>query len=331
MEQLGDDNLISICYKIDYRGDLKSFSEVSKQFLKAAYIRRWDLEVSFTGLLTDMLPASPNLSSFQCSKPLSNKHIKLLAQSCPKLRTLRLTLEKNLDPKVDYESDFDDDGLCAVANAYSHLDIVSLDRRLRVGDVGVVSILRSSKNITSLCLKGCVKVTDKSLKVIGEATSLKLLNLGACCLITDLGLKYLANGDLKNCLEILLLAKCDRISDAGIIYLGQMVHLTALTLSKCGVNVTDSGISAISKIPNIERLVLSRLINVTNTSLFDIANNCLNLRVLDLSGCQAITSEGLRAFADHPTLSRLFLYGCCHISWGFFMYAKFHSFRMYWP
>ena len=102
-----------------------------------------------------------------------------------------------------------------------------------------------------------------------------------------------------------------------------MVHLTALTLSKCGVNVTDSGISAISKIPNIESLVLSRLINVTNTSLFDIANNCLNLRELDLSGCQAITSEGLRAFTDHPTLSRLFLYACRHISWGFFMFANF--------
>ncbi|GJY34998.1 leucine-rich repeat, cysteine-containing subtype protein [Tanacetum coccineum] len=221
--------------------------------------------------------------------------MKLLAQSCPKLMILCLTLEKNLDPKVDYESDFDDDGLCAVANAYIHLDSVSLDRRLSVGDVGVVSILRSSKNITSLSLERCIKVTDESLKVIGEATSLIFLNLG----------------------------ECDRISDTGIIYIGQMVQLTVLTLSKCGVNVTDFGISAISKIPNIERLVLSWLINVTNTSLFDIANNCLNLRELDLTGCQAITSEGLHAFADHPTLLRLLLYACHNISWEFVMWADF--------
>nr|GEZ09898.1 hypothetical protein [Tanacetum cinerariifolium] len=189
--------------RIHNRHDLISFSEVSKQFLKATCIRRWYLKVSFT-VLNDILPASPNLSSIQCSKPFPNKHMKLLAQSCPKLRILGLALEKNLEPKVDYESDFDDDG--------------------------VVSILRSSKNITSLDLGRCVKVTDESLKAIGEATRLRSLNLQGCYLITDLGLKYLATGDLKNSLMSLYFNECVKISDTGCIYLGQMVHLTVLTL-----------------------------------------------------------------------------------------------------
>ncbi|PWA53678.1 Leucine-rich repeat, cysteine-containing subtype [Artemisia annua] len=206
-------------------------------------------------------------------------------------------------------------GLCAVANAYSHLNSVSLGRRLHVGDVGVISLLRSSKNITSLCLERCVKVTDESLKAIGEVTCLKQLVLRGCYLITDLGLKYLANKDLKNSLKFLYLDECDRISDTGIIYLGQMVHLSVLTLAKCGVNIADSGISAISKIPNIVRLVLARLINVTDTSLFDIANNCLKLSVLNLTGCEAITGDAVRAFADRPTLSYLTLYSCHNISW----------------
>ena len=187
MEQLGYDNLISICNRIHDLHDLKSFSEVSKQFLKAACIRRRRLEVSFTGLLTDILPASPNLSYIRYSKPLSNMHMKLLAQSCPKLIDLNLglPLKKNLDTKVDYESDFNDDGLCAVANAYIDLISLSLRRRLHVGDLGVVSILRSSKNITSLDLARCIKVTDESLKAIGEANRLRSLNLQGCYLITD--------------------------------------------------------------------------------------------------------------------------------------------------
>lgn len=145
MERLGYDNLISICNRIHNRRDLKSFSKVSKLFLKAACIRRWCLEVSFTGLLIDILPASPNLSYIRCSKQLSNMHMKLLAQSCPKLKNLCLTLEKDLDTKVDYESDFNDDGLCAVANAYSDLISVGLARRLHVGDLGVVSIFKIIK------------------------------------------------------------------------------------------------------------------------------------------------------------------------------------------
>ncbi|PWA89355.1 Leucine-rich repeat, cysteine-containing subtype [Artemisia annua] len=266
MERLEDDILISICHRIHNRHDLISFSEVSKQFLKATCIRRWYLEVSFTGLLNDILPASPNLRSIQCSKPLPNKHMKLLALSCPKLSNLGLDLEKNFEPKVDYESDFDDDGLCAVANACCHLESVSLSRRLHVGDVD---------------LGRCVKVTDESLKAIGEATRLRSLNLQGCYLITDLGLKYFATGDLKNSLTFLFLDECVRISDAGCIYLGQ------------------------------------------NISLFDIANNCLKLRVLHLTGCEAITGEALHAFADHPTLSYLNLFSCRNISWEEVMSSAF--------
>lgn len=172
-------------------------------------------------------------------------------------------------------------------------------------------------------MERCVKVTDESLKAIGEANHLRSLNLQGCYLITDIGLKYLATEDLKNSLVVLNLDECVRISDAGCIYLGQMVHLTVLTLSKCGVNITDSGISAISKIPNIKTLMLSWLINITDTSLFNIAKNSLNLRVLHLTGCEAITGEALHAFTDHPTLSFLTLYSCHNISWEEVMLCAF--------
>ncbi|GJX02793.1 gypsy type transposase [Tanacetum coccineum] len=68
-----------------------------------------------------------------------------------------------------------------------------------------------------------------------------------------MGLEYMAKGGLKNNLMSLSLDECDKISDIGICHLKQMVNLTHLSLSKCGVNITDSGILTLSQIiPNIE-------------------------------------------------------------------------------
>lgn len=411
MEQLGDDVLTCILYKIPNRNDVKSFSQVSKQFLKVACIRRRELRSLFPGLSDDMLRASPNLKLFGFTKPLSNTHMKLLAQSCPNLTHLRIGLEQELDPqKADNESDdkiphkndpssiseiskhflkvasirlrslnvslpnvlngmlptspsfdffgflkpllnthteilpqsfpnvdlasldlelhgyydddeyvpgefeFDDDGLCAVTNACSNLQCVDLSRRLGVGDVGVSLLVKSCKNLRYLVLDGCHKVKDESLKAIGESNQLKELSLRSCW-ITDLGLKYLASGDLKNCLDTLCLAECDMLTDNGITYLKDMCCLTNLDLSKCGANVTDNGVVAISQLPNIEILNLSWLNKITVCSLYEIASDCLKLRTIDLSGCDEITLCSTDAFYDHPTLEVIYLFSCPNIFW----------------
>ncbi|GJV91647.1 leucine-rich repeat, cysteine-containing subtype protein [Tanacetum coccineum] len=127
-------------------------------------------------------------------------------------------------------------------------------------------------------------------------------------LITDLGLEYLANGDLKICLRTLVLSKCDRITDDGISHLKQMVCLVLLDLSDCGVNITGSHIL------NIKTLCLCRLIKLTVDALFGIAK-CLKLTELNLTGCKAITGKGLRAFAHHPTLAKFEVSSCHNYSW----------------
>ncbi|PWA81433.1 Leucine-rich repeat, cysteine-containing subtype [Artemisia annua] len=318
MERLGDNELIYILDKIQNLKDLKSFCQVSKQFLRAACIRLSRLHTSFPCLHEDIIPASPNLLSFKFSKPLCNKHMKLIAQSCPKLTCMRVSLDKNLVPKGDSsdgEFDFNDDGLCEVANACSRLCEVHLSRRLHVGDVGVVYLVRSSKNLTRLKLDGCVNVTDESLKAIGVANHLKYLSLRGCYLVTDLGLKYLAKGDMKNCLERLHLNECDRISDKGIRYLKQMTGLYYLNLSKCGVNITDVGVMAICRLPSLMVLNLSWLINVTDSSLTHISRNCLKMNQIDFTGCEAITGKGLRALVHLRKLKTLKLFSCHNISW----------------
>ncbi|KAL8224558.1 hypothetical protein R6Q57_020033 [Mikania cordata] len=324
MKQLGDDELLYIFNKIpNYnREGKRSFAQVSKQFMKASCVGLYLLYSCFPDLLFDILPSSQNLRIFQCYKQLSNTHLKLLAQSCPKLQILRLGT--TLDPfyelgdfgfDFDLDNDFDDDGLCAVGSSCSNLCYVNLGMRLHVGDAGIVSLVTSCKNLIRLNLEGCIRVTDESLKAIGES-GIRNLNLGRCYLITGMGLECLAYGNLKNCLKQLNLTRCDRISDHGVIYLNHMVGLTDLNLSKCGVHVTDSSIVALlSQLPNIEILDLSWLINITDTSLLAIGSKCLKLEKIFLTGCEAITAEGLRAFSGHESLKRLDLFSCYSFSW----------------
>ncbi|GJR68409.1 leucine-rich repeat, cysteine-containing subtype protein [Tanacetum coccineum] len=318
MEPLGDDELISIFEKLDNKNDRKSFYRVSKQFLKVACIRLNYLHISFPDVLKDIL--LPNMVRFRCSKPLSNTYMELLARSSPNLRNLYLESAQDIDPqKADYEEgeyeyDFDDNGLCKVANACKRLSQVWLSRRLHVGDVGLYSLIRSCKNLSILYLDNCVGVTDESLKAIGESNSLKYVNLKGC-LVTDLGLEYLTVGNLKNSLRDLDLSECDRISDAGIFYLKELCCLTYVNLSKCGVNVTDTGVVAlVRRNPNFKILDLSWLSSITNISLCEIASKCLKLKSMSLSGCEAISGEGLCVFAHHPTLRYLDLDSCHGIS-----------------
>ncbi|PWA97687.1 Leucine-rich repeat, cysteine-containing subtype [Artemisia annua] len=309
MEPLGDDELLSIFKKIHDDSDKISFYQFSKQSLKVACIRLRGLQIQSPRLLKDILHASPYMVKFECNKPLQNTYMELLARSCPNLRHLKLDCRYT---KFDF--DFDDDGLCAVAKACSRLNEVDLDGRLHVGNVGVDCLVRSCKNLRTLNLSRCARVTDESLKSIGESNSLQRLYLEGC-LISDLGLKYMAKGDLKNSLMSLFLKECVKISDTGICHLKQMVNLTHLSLSNCGVKITDSGVLTISQIPNINVLYLSWLINVTDTSLSHIASNCKKLKYMYLEGCDGITSEGVRRFAHHPTLKHLVLFSCRNIPW----------------
>lgn len=216
--------------------------------------------------------------SFHCSKPLTNSHMKLLAQSCDMLDNLNLGLKEQCDFYRDFDFDFDDDGLCALANSCRNLCKVQLTYRLHVGDVGVESLVRSCKNLTVLNLSGCVNVTDELLKVIGEECYLHDLVLDGCYLITDLGLKYLMNGDLKYHLGTLDLGECDKISDDGIRCLKDIVNLKNLNLCECGNNVADFGIvDLLSEQPNIKILDLSWLKNISDVSLSVIGSKCLKL------------------------------------------------------
>ncbi|GJX71668.1 leucine-rich repeat, cysteine-containing subtype protein [Tanacetum coccineum] len=100
----------------------------------------------------------------------------------------------------------------------------------------------------------------------------------------------------------LYLDECVGVTDESLKAIGE-----SNSLKHCGVNVTDTRVVSLTRIPNIERLELSWLSSITDISLCETVRKCLKLKRIGLSGCDAISGEGLCVFAHHPTLTWLAL------------------------
>ena len=117
---------------------------------------------------------------------------------------------------------------------------------------------------------------------------------------------FLADGSCSKTLKTLILAWCEKITDVGVSHLQRMQCLEHLNLANCGQNITDTGGVAISAISTLKKLSLVALVKVTDHAIVALAENCLNLEVIDLSDCR-LTGVGIRAFASHKSLQHIVL------------------------
>ncbi|XP_015083984.1 F-box/LRR-repeat protein 4-like [Solanum pennellii] len=290
MENLGDDVLASIMIRVHDSASRRSISQVCKQWLRIEGLTRSSVRVFDPNLLLNFLPRFPNLQKFDTSEKITNAHLEILAEKCPRIQILNLNFKKK--NRIYYErdeslalDDFDENGLCFIAMGCSHLNTVSLRKRSGVGNAGVVSLVSFLPKLIDLDLSFCDKVSDEALRVIGSVSSLKNLNLHGCWLISDAGLKSLAGGPLRMTLKKLILAECDRITDCGVLSLMQLCCLGELDLAECGTNVTDLA-----------------------------AEGCKNLDALNLTGCEFVTGEGVRTLTKHGSLKELILTSCEKLS-----------------
>ncbi|CAK7353192.1 unnamed protein product [Dovyalis caffra] len=251
-------------------------------------------------------------------KRITNTHLEFIAKTCPKLEFLNLNLkqlsvESQNSDGFDEVLDFDDVGVLAIANGCCKLCEVLFRRRKRVGNVGIISLVKCAQSLSVLDLGRCNLINDSSLEAIGCMILIRVLNLEGCSLITDKGLAFLATGSSSRTLKRLVLAECDRVTDFGVSLLQGMCSLEELNLAECGPKVTDDGVIAVASIASLKRLNLSWLINVSDITLVAIAEKCRNLVALDLTGCEMITGAGIRAFGYHQCLDSLVMASCYNI------------------
>ncbi|GAB2223276.1 hypothetical protein Droror1_Dr00017416 [Drosera rotundifolia] len=236
------------------------------------------------------LPRFPNLIKFESSTHMTNTQLEFVAKTCPHIEILNLS-SRDIN-RVGDESGVDDVGdvgLCAISKGCVKMERVLLRGRKKVGDLGVIGMVKVLKGLVWLDLGGCVGVTDESLRVIGEVGMIRVLDIRGCSMITNEGLGWLVSGGLCDRLEKLVIAECDRITDHGVCLLQGLRCLKELSLADCGPRITDVCGMAIAKIKTLERLNLSWLINIMDITLIEVARNCENLVVqIVITGCEDI-------------------------------------------
>jgi len=112
-----------------------------------------------------------------------------------------------------------------------------------INDATIAAVARFPK-IDDVGLDRC-PITDESIKSLAQAPSIKRIRLPRTEL-TDQGLSFLKDAIH---LELLDLAECHRISDAGLIHLKGLTKLRNLTLS--GPRITDAGMQHLAGLTNI--------------------------------------------------------------------------------
>lgn len=170
-------------------------------------------------------------------------------------------------------------------------------------------------------LSGCRLITNLSLSYITRVKALKILNLDGCILIDDKGLKALVVAADR--IEVLVLANLPLITDQGLEAIGTACHrLKILNVSKCpqisyeslakitplnrrlntlaasATLISDAGLSHICggfTAKEMTSLDVSFCREITDFSIITLADQCPNLKFLNLTGLSRITDEGMRA------------------------------------
>ncbi|KAL0903884.1 hypothetical protein M5K25_025942 [Dendrobium thyrsiflorum] len=316
MERLGSDELAEVLKRVSDLQDRKACSEVCRQWARVEGSIRSSLRLLKPESLPHLLQRFPNLTTLKIGTTISDSNLAVAADICPNLHTLNLNFHRSrfLDVFEDITDDITDDGLCSILFACKELINFSMRRRKRIGGVGITALVSHAKNLVFLDLSRCSGVSDKALEAMGSLSFLTALYLCGCYLITDHGLTFLAHGSSSKTLRILDVSECDRITDYGISSLQHMSYLQELKLAECGPKVTDCGGACIAAMPGLRKLDLSWLINLSDSSLIAVAQNCQNLVEIRLIGCEQITGNGIRSFSGHQSLKDLVLASCYNVS-----------------
>ena len=180
---------------------------------------------------------------------------------------------------------------------------------------------------------------DKSITPIASLTRLKALRLSHCPLITDFSVKQAAT--TSPLLETLVLDHCIKITNASLVSIAKHCTLLQDLSLKGAKNVSHHAIEEFAKKCTLRRVDLSdnqlardeglisialaaplfltkldvaNCVHVTDKSLVSIGKGCFSLERLNLSGCRAITDQGVLCLVPLSRLEELMVALCWRLT-----------------
>ncbi|CAA7055915.1 unnamed protein product [Microthlaspi erraticum] len=214
-----------------------------------------------------------------------------------------------------------DEALVMVSVRCSNLTRLKLRGCREITDLGMESFARNSKNLRKLScgscnfgakglnaiLEHCKLLEELSVKRIrGIHESAEPILLGSSSSLRSICLKELVNGQVfeslvgSKTLKKLKIIRCLGNWDKVLGMSGdENSSLTEIHLER--LQVTDSGLSAVSKCRNLETLNILKTPECSNKGLASVAERCKLLRKLHIDGWRTkrIGDEGVMAVAKH--------------------------------
>ncbi|KAG7667523.1 hypothetical protein Ndes2526B_g07522 [Nannochloris sp. 'desiccata'] len=196
--------------------------------------------------------------------------------------------------------------LNAAISRLKNLEIVELGSCQGVSDK-VLATLGTLVNLIKVDLSSCDNFTEVGLAALGSAKSLKTLLLPACWQIDDTMLMTLCSA-LPNLVTLSLFEAGEGVSDAGLLHLTSLIHLTGLDLGySCWAHTSEGLQRVLSALPALKMLNIGGAEGVTDAVLHTVASTLSALTMLDVSECQRTTSAGIQQLSFLPNLQELYL------------------------
>ena len=266
-----------------------------------ADVANWNKPSLSDAMLKELQERSPNLRQFGLME-LSVANISA-ANLPPKLHHLSIT--QSLVPPGWFKP-------IVAQDLISELCYLDLSNSTKTSNADLKDLC-SRKEIQTLKLGGCYRVTEEGLKVVAETLKgLRVLDISETqC--TDLALHHIS----RNLSELtqLDMTKCGKVTDGGVATVAALLKkLEMLKLNGC-CKVTDGALQAVAA--TLKRLTV---LEISDTSCTDIGleHICCNLTKLvhlDLSRCSKVTdTQVLNVAASLPELQWLSLKQCVDIS-----------------
>ena len=137
-------------------------------------------------------------------------------------------------------------------------------------------------------------------------TSVKKLNLHGCFHISKYSIKALSS---MKTLEVLVLSSCKTLSSEAVTILFEScVHISMLSLAKCGECICDTMLESIgTNLRNLKVLDITDSVKVGRKGLKSLSR-CTSLVSLNLSGCKRVSNEailglGLKCPSPNPRIA----------------------------
>ncbi|KAI9367849.1 hypothetical protein BJX61DRAFT_266837 [Aspergillus egyptiacus] len=213
---------------------------------------------------------SINVAGLRC---VTNSTMKILANSCSRLRTLNVSWCSNVDAS----------GLKKVVKACPELTELLASEIHGFDDEALPSELFKRNNLERLVISRS-DITDDALKVLMHGINPEMDVLEDRPIVPPRQLKYL---DLH---------KCTNLTDKGVSSLAHNVpRLEGLRLSGCAELTDDSLVPIIQTTPHLAYLELEELERLTNRTLVELAKSpCAPvLEHLNVSYCEALSDPGM--------------------------------------